>query len=40
MGDFDKGEMYENEFEKQKFEQFFDVDCENVPIAIEEHMSE
>lgn len=22
MGDFDKGEMYENEFEKQKFEQF------------------
>lgn len=40
MGELDKGEMYENEpYEQQHFEQFFDTDYENVPTAIEEHMS-
>ncbi|XP_060170410.1 uncharacterized protein LOC132601328 [Lycium barbarum] len=41
MGELDEGEMYENEpYQQQDFDQFFDVDYENVPVAIEEHMSE
>nr|XP_009775626.1 PREDICTED: uncharacterized protein LOC104225505 isoform X2 [Nicotiana sylvestris] len=41
MGEIDEGETYENEpFQQQEFEQFFDVNYENVQLAIEEHMFE
>nr|XP_016486620.1 PREDICTED: uncharacterized protein LOC107806861 [Nicotiana tabacum] len=41
MGEVDEEEIYENEpYRQQEFGQFFDVDYENIQIAIEEHMTE
>ncbi|KAM3267575.1 hypothetical protein P3S67_032204 [Capsicum chacoense] len=41
MGEVVEKEKYENEpYQQQEFEQFFDVNYENVQITIEEHMNE
>nr|XP_009776770.1 PREDICTED: uncharacterized protein LOC104226453 [Nicotiana sylvestris] len=41
MGEVDEEEIYENEpYQQQEFGRFFDVDYENIQIAIEEHMTE
>ncbi|PHU06684.1 hypothetical protein BC332_23173 [Capsicum chinense] len=41
MGEVDEEEIYENvPYQQQEFGLFFDVDYENVQIAIDEHMSE